>query len=168
MRSQGEIKRELIRLRWTAKVPIKDIADRAGVGVQQIIKAMQLEASESVLRRLDAFLDAKHLHVVEKNSRLLYEIERLSYELWRFHGQNTLPMSYIYPMPVEKQRRLKIAIQWRLKKLLREKLEKEAGRTFRIPDGANYWKLKEYYYPKGELRPMDRKPDRGKRTGSVG
>jgi len=147
---------------------MKDISERSGVSPQQIMKAMALDASESVLRRIDAFLDAKNLHKLQKDSVLLREIENLTYELWRFWNEKSLPMTYIYPMPLEKQKRLKEAMHWRLKRLLRERIKKETGIEPRFSDGSTYWLLKAQFYDGETFSPYKRKLDRGSWKGSVG
>ena len=147
---------------------MKDSSERSGVSVPQIMKALALDASESVCRRLDAFLDAKNLHKLQRDSALLRDLERMSYELWRFWEAKTLPMQYIYAMTVEKQQRLRTAMKWRLKKLLRERVEKETGKEPHFPDGASYWRLKERFYRDGQFVPPHRKPDRGAGTSPMG
>ena len=96
------------------------------------------------------------------------DIERMTYEFWRFWEAKTLPMQYIYAMNVEKQHRLRTAMRWRLKKLLRERVEKETGKEPHFPDGASYWRLKERFYRDGQFHAPDRKPDRGAGPGAVG
>lgn len=167
MRSASAIKMELIRLRFTVRLPLKKISDDARCNPQQIMDAMRLEASETVQRRLDAYLDAKKLHVHDRESKLLSDIERLSREMAKFLEVRNIPMRDVYIMPVERQKRLYIAMGWRAKRLLREKIEKETGKTAIFPDGKTYWRCKASFYAwDGKLLDY-RKPDHRKGKGAV-
>lgn len=159
MRSQGDIKRELLRLRFTVNLPLKKIADDSGCSVEQIKAAMRLEGTESVCRRLDAYMDAKKMHVLTRESKLLSKIENMTFELMRFWNAKTLPMRAIYNMKLNQQHRLAIAMEWRLKRLLREKVLEKTGREPRFADGASYWKCKEKVYVRGEFISAFREPD---------
>ena len=144
MRSAGQIKTELIRLRFDRKfrLPLAVIAKDSRCSPPQVISAMKLEATEVILRRLDAYLDAGDLHVHKKGTRLLYQIERLSDELYREFGARSLPMRDVQLMPTERQRRLHTAMHWRAKRLLRGVFLKETGVELRLADGLSYWKAK--------------------------
>lgn len=144
MRTAGQIKAELIRLRFDRKfrLPLAKIAKDARCSPPQLISAMKLEATEVILRRLDAYLDAAHLHVHTKGSRLLYQIERLSDEMWRQWGARSLPMRDVQLMPRERQLRLHTAMHWRAKRLLRLEFKKETGVDLKLADGLSYWKAK--------------------------
>lgn len=144
MRTAGQIKTELIRLRFDRKfrLPLAVIAKDSRCSPPQLISAMKLEATEVILRRLDAYLDAGHLHKHTKGTRLLYQIERLSDEMWREWGARSLPIRDVQLMPVERQRRLLTAMNWRAKRLLRHEFMKETGVELRLADGLSYWKAK--------------------------
>lgn len=144
MRTAGQIKTELIRLRFDRKfrLPLAKIAKDARCSPPQIISAMKLEATETILRRLDAYLDAGHLHTHTKGSRLLYQIERLSDEMWREWRARSLPMRDVQLMPTERQRRLLTAMHWRAKRLLRLEFKEETGIELKLADGLSYWKAK--------------------------
>ena len=120
-----------------------------------------------ILRRLDAFMDAKNLHRPEKHSKRLTEIERMTYELRKQWNQKSIPVQWVYSMPVEKQERLKTAMHWRLKRLLREFVTKELGSEPYFPDGATYWSLKSKILAWGEIKPSYRESHRGKRARPV-
>lgn len=168
MRSQGDIKRELLRLRFSVQLPLKKIADDSGCSISQVKAAMRLEATETVCRRLDAYFDAKHLHVLNRESKLLSQIEAFTWEIIKFWKERTLPMKDIYLMPIDKQMRLKHAMEWRLKRLLRERVEKETGKEPRFADGASYWQCKRKVYVRGEFVSAFRKPDNRQGQGAVG
>lgn len=144
MRSAGEIKRELLKLRFDRKfrLPLSLIAKDSRCTPQQVISAMKLEATETVQRRIDAYLDAGHLHEHRKGTRLLYRIERMSDELYREFGARSLPMRDIQLMPVERQKRMLVAMHWRAKRLLRRKFFEETGAELRLSDGLSYWRAK--------------------------
>lgn len=144
MRSAGQIKTELLRLRFDRKfrLPLAVIAKDARCSPPQVISAMKLEATETILRRLDAYLDAGHLHQHRKGTRLLYQIERLSDEMYREWGARSLPMRDVQLMPAERQRRLLTAMNWRAKRLLRLEFLKETGVELKLADGLSYWKAK--------------------------
>ena len=146
MRSAAQIKQELLKLRFTLKLPLKKISDDSRCSPHQIMQAMQLNASETIQRRIDAYLDAKTLHHHDRESRLLSEIERLSYEMFKFLGVRNIPMRDVYIMPVDKQKRLFTAMNWRAKRLLREKIEQETGEPVYFPDGKTYWSCKASFY----------------------
>lgn len=153
------MKAELLRLRFTVKLPMKKIADDAMCSIEQIKAAMRMEATESVCRRIDAYLDAKKLHVHSRDSKLLSKIENMTFELTRFWKERTLPMVMIYPMRIPQQQRLATAMEWRLKRLLREKVLKETGTEPRFADGASYWQCKERVYIRGKFIAPIRKSD---------
>lgn len=141
MRSALAIKKELLRLRFTVRVPLAQIAKDAGCQAKQIIQAMQLDASELVQRRIDAYLDAGHLHKVTKETKLLEKIAHATRELGRWQLR-TIPMRDVQLLPTEKQQRLYRAMQWRLKKALREHVKAVKGWEPRFPDSASYFRCK--------------------------
>jgi len=139
VRSAVEIKKELLRLRFTVRMPMEQIAKDAGCQVKQVIQAMQLDASELVQRRIDAYLDAGHLHKVTKETRLLERLAHASRELGRWQLR-TIPMRDVRLLPPDKQERLYRAMQWRLKKALREHVKAIKGWEPRFADSASYHK----------------------------
>lgn len=149
MRSAGEIKTEILKLRDLKHLPYSKIAADSRCSKAQIISAIMLEATEDVQRRLDAYLDAKHLHVQKKDSELLYRIEQMDRELWRVYGGRTKHILTVQDMSEEQQKRHAAAMDYRLKCLLRETVEKQTGRRVNLPDGFNYWQCKEYLRKKG-------------------
>ena len=158
MRSAGDIKRALIVLRFQKKLPLSKIAGDSGCTPQQVMSALKLEATEVVQRRIDAYLDAGHLHKFEKHSRLLWELEQLTRELVKEYRVRTLPMRDVQLLPVEKQLRMRNAMNWRLKRLLREKWQKEHGTPIHFLDSQTYWTCKAKVLTReGKLAP-NRKP----------
>lgn len=139
MRTAGEIKTELIKLRFAKRLPLLKVAEDSRCTVQQVMSAMKLEATEVILRRLDAYLDAGHLHVHIKGTRRLFRIERMKDELWRQFQARSLPMQDVQLMPPDRQIRLMHAMDWRLKHLLRERVKKETGIDLHFADGLSYW-----------------------------
>lgn len=141
MRNQAEIKKHLLKLRFTDGITLVQIAKDSGCQVAQVIAAMKLEASELIQRRLDAYLDAPKLHRVTKETRLLARIENFTRELGRWKLR-TIPMRDVYLMSPDQQRRLHRAMQWRLKKHLREYVKAKKGFEPRFPDANSYWRCK--------------------------
>ena len=142
MRSAGEIKRQLQVLRFSKKLPLDKIAKDSRCTVQQVIQAFKLEASELILRRLDAYLDAGKLHVITQETKRAYAIERMSNELWFVWGLHTMKMSDVYLLSVDRQKRLQIAMNWRLKRALRGYVKEKTGKEPLFPDSATYWRCK--------------------------
>lgn len=150
MRSAGVIKAELCKLRDLKHLPYAQIQEDSRCSRSQIFSALKLEATEDVLRRLDAYLDAAHLHKPKRrNSELLYRIEQMDRELWRVYGARTKHILTIQDMSVEQQKRHAAAMDFRLKQLLREKIERDTGRKPSFPDGYNYWQCKEHVRRRG-------------------
>ena len=141
MRSAVEIKKHLLKLRFTDKMPLAQIAKDSGCQIKQVIQCMQLDASELVQRRLDAYLDAGHLHKVTKETRLLEQIANASRELGRWKLR-TIPMRDVRLMSTDQQKRLFRAMNWRLKKHLREYVKAKKGFEPRFPDANSYWRCK--------------------------
>lgn len=161
MRSPGEVKTALIQLRWGKKLPLVKIAKDSGCTPRQLMDAMQMTASETICRRIDAYLDAKHLHVYEKSTKLLYKIEQMREELWREFKAKSLPMRDVQLMPKDRQIRLANAMDWRLKRLLREKVEKEHQIQIHFEDSASYWRCKAKILTReGKLAPHRKSPYR--------
>jgi hypothetical protein len=159
MRTAGDIKRGLIELRFgRKKLPLAKIAQDAGCTPRHVIAAMKMEATEVIQRRLDAYLDAGHLHRYEKHTRLLWELEQMTRELVNEYHVRTLPMRDIQNLPPERQQRMKNAMSWRLKTLLREKWKAEHGSEIHFLDSQSYWTCKAKVLTReGKLAP-DRKP----------
>ena len=112
MRSPGEIKTELLKLRDLKHLPYSQIEEDSRCSKPQIVSALKLEATEDVLRRLDAYLDAKHLHLPKRsNSELLYRIEQMDRELYREFGAKTKHILTVQGMSVEQQKRLAGAME---------------------------------------------------------
>lgn len=142
MRSAGEIKRQLQKLRFEKKLPMEKIARDSRCTVQQIIQAFKLEATEMILRRLDAYLDAGKLHVLTPENKRHFSIERMSNELWFVWGMKTMKMSDVLLLSVDQQKRLQIAMNWRLKRALRGYVQEKTGKEPLFPDSATYWRCK--------------------------
>ena len=169
MRAPGEIKTELLKLRDLKHLPYAKMEEDSRCSRPQILSALKLEATEDVQRRLDAYLDAKHLHVQKKDSELLYRIEQLDRELYREYGAKTKHILTVQSMSVEQQKRLFSAMDYRAKMLLKERLERDYGARIRFPDGINYWKCKEYARKRGAaVGPADGNARRVLRQGAVG
>jgi hypothetical protein len=169
MRTQLQIKQELERLRFDRKhqLPIAKIAQDSRCNQRQVTDAMTLNASETVLRRLDAYLDAGHLHHLDKDSKLLNRIEWLKNELYREYQARSIPMEDVMRLPLERQKRLFTAMQWRAKRLLREKIEKESGARLYFPDGLSYWRCKAKVIARGGISFKDRNARVGNRADSM-
>lgn len=144
MRSAGEIKTELLKLRDLKHLPYSKMATDSRCSKAQIVTALKLEATEDVLRRLDAYLDAKHLHVQKKGSDLLYRIEQMDRELWREYGARTKHILTVQDWSEDRQKRHAAAMDHRLKCLLREKYQRVHNTKVVLPDGVNYWQCKAY------------------------
>ena len=168
MRPAVAIKRELLILRFQKKLPLAQIAKDSGCVPKQVIQAMQLDATEVILRRLDAYLDAAHLHKRDKNTRLIWELEQMTRELIREYKVRTIPMRDVINLPTEQQKRMKSAMNWRLKKLLREKWQRDHGSEIHFPDSQPYWTCKAKVLTReGKLDP-DREPRHRLWSRSVG
>ena len=169
MRSPGEIKLELLKLRDLKRLPYAKISEDSRCSTAQIVTALKLEATEPVLRKLDAYLDAKHLHVHKKDSELLYRIEQMGREIYREFGGNTVHILTVQGWSTDKQKRHAAAMDYRLKMLLKERIEREHGARIRFPDGLNYWKCKEYARARGaSVGSANRDSGRVLRPGAVG
>lgn len=77
-------------------------------------------------------------------------------------------MKDVQLMSVEQQTRMRVAMEHRLRKLLREKVEKEAGKTLYLADGVSYWRAKAAYLRKGAKLAPIRNNDRFPRARPVG
>ena len=142
MRKPGDIKNGLLHLRFKVGLPMTKIAEDAGCSVKQVIQGMQLEASETIQRRLDAYLDAGQLHKATPETKRALSIERLSNELWKVWNLRTLPMRDVMLMSPDRQERLRNAMHWRLKRALRAYVKEKTGTEPRFPDSKNYWQCK--------------------------
>lgn len=167
MRSAGEIKKELLKLRDLKHLPRAHICENARVSLHQFTSALRLEATEDVLIKLDAYLDAKHLHVRKKNSERIYRFERYDRELYMNYRAKSIHALTFQDMSADQQDRMLAAMDYRLKRLLAEKLEREGVRV-RLPDGLNYWKCKDLIEKKQALVVKKRDPGRVLRPGPVG
>jgi hypothetical protein len=169
MRTQGEIKTELLKLRDLKRMPYSKMAEDSRCSKEQIITALKLEATEPVLRRLDAYLDATHLHVHKKDSDLLYRIEQLDRELYREFQAKSIHILTVQSWSVDRQKRHAAAMDYRLKQLLKERIERDTGARMRFPDGLNYWKCKDYARARGaSVGAANRESRRVLRPGAVG
>lgn len=139
MRSAAEIRAQVLHLRDVNHLPMTYIADTSRCSTFEVWQALKLDASETTLRKLDAFLDATHLHVVKKESQILYRIEQLNREMFkRFKARNLHPLT-VQDMSFNQQRRLLNAMDSRAKQLLQaEVLEKHSVKMI-FPDAYTYW-----------------------------
>lgn len=153
MRTPQQIKDALVFLRFdkSKRLSLAQICRDSRCQSRQVTDAMTLNASETVLRRLDAYLDAGQLHEVHKESRLLNRIEYLKNELFREYAARSIPMEDVMRLPLDRQRRLFNAMEWRAKRLLREKVEKEAGARLHFSDGLPYWRCKAKVVARGGI-----------------
>lgn len=142
MRKLADIRTALTKLRFKDGIPLAQIGRDANCSIKQLLGAFNLEASETVWRRLDAYLDAGNLHQVTSDSKRCARIERLTQELYRVYKLRTIPMRDVYLMPPERQKRLEQAMNWRLKKALRETIKKKFGEEIWIQDSDSYFRSK--------------------------
>lgn len=143
MRTPGEIKTELLKLRDLKHLPYSHITEHSRCSVPQIVSALKLEATEDVMRRLDAYLDATHLHVNKKHTEMLWRIEKLDNELYRVFGAKTIHILTVQDWSRDRQRRHLDAMDYRGKRLLKRTLELMGLQKIRFPDGLHYWKWKD-------------------------
>ena len=167
MRSPGEIKKQILILRDLKHLPRAHICENSRVTLHQLSSALKLEATEDVLLKLDAYLDAPHLHKRKKNSERIYRFERYDRELYFRYGAKNVHALTFQDMSRDQQERLLVAMDYRLKRLLAEKLEREGVRV-RLPDGLNYWKCKELIEKKQALVVKDRNSRSVLRSSPVG
>lgn len=149
MRTAGQIKRELIDLIWRKRLPKSKIADDARCSMYQLWSVLKMEATENVLRRFDAYLDAKDLHHHVKGSRLLSKIEMLADEMYHQFDAPSLPTKDFALMPVDKQRYIYARMHMRAKRLLRDYYEKSTGGKIQFSDGTTYWHCKDKLKARG-------------------
>lgn len=135
-------------LRDLRHLPYAHICENSRCSREQLTSALKLDATEEVLRRLDAYLDAKHLHVRKKSTELLYSIEQMDRELFRVYGAKTIHILTVQDWSQDRQKRHATAMDYRLKQLLRHYLSLR-GIKARLPDGLNYWRTKDYLKRKG-------------------
>lgn len=150
MRSAGEIKKQLLILRDLKHLPRAHICENSRVSLFQLTQALRLEATEDILRKLDAYLDAKHLHVRKKNSERIYRFEMYDRELYCQYKAKSIHALTFQDMSIHQQDRMLAAMDYRCKRLLSEKLARE-GKPVRLPDGLNYWKCRELIEKKQAL-----------------
>lgn len=148
MRSAGEIRTELLKLRDLKRLPYAHIEENSRCSRAQITAALRMEATEDVLRKLDAYLDAKHLHEARKDSEELYQYERYSNELFRCYGARTVHPGTFQNYSRDRKKRMLAAMDFRCKQLFAEVMRR-TGSDARLPDGLNYWKCKEYIRKRG-------------------
>ena len=77
----------------------------------QLNTALRLEATEDVLRKLDAYLDAKHLHVRKKNSERIYRFERYDRELYCQYRAKSVHALTFQDMSIDQQDRMFAAME---------------------------------------------------------
>lgn len=143
LRSAGQIRDALILLRFKKRIPFAKIMRDAGVNPDQLKAAYAMEASETVQRRLDAYLDAGQLHHVDSLTALQERIKEMTRELWNTYKAQSIPIDDVARLSPDKQKQLAHNMNYRLKKLLREKMEREhPGTKFYFADGEPYWKAK--------------------------
>lgn len=168
MRGAPDIRRLLLQLRDRNRLPYRVMSERSRCTEAQIISALRLEATEDVLRRLDAFLDAPKLHAATNDNRRLYQYEQYNRELWDEYDARTLHPLTFAAKSVDGQRRLLNAIDQRLKNLLAEKIFKESGIRLKFSDGLTYWQAKRKARERGaSVGAQDAKPYRVSRARSV-
>lgn len=143
MRAPGEIRKQLLLIRDKNQLPYGLLCERSRCSYNEIVSALKLEASENTLRRLDAFLDAPALHVPpEKDTRLLWEIEQLSRELYHEFRVRTAHPLRVQRLSVDRQKRMLLALNFHAKCMFVQMMHAETGLKFRIPDGQSYWQFK--------------------------
>ena len=167
MRSAGEIRKELLKLRDLKHLPRSHICESARVSLHQFNTALKMEATQDTLIRLDAYLDAPHLHIRKKHSERIYRFEQYDRELYCQYGAKSKHVLSFQDMSKDQQDRMLSAMDYRCKRLLAEKLERD-GVRLRLPDGLNYWKCKELYERKKALVATNRNPRRVFRPGTMG
>ena len=143
MRTPGEIRTQLLKLRDIRHIPYAHLSENSRCSRGQLISALKLEATEDVLRRLDAYLDATHLHVARRDSEDLYAYEKYSTELFRVFGCKTIHPLTFQNYSADRRKRMLSAIDYRCKELLRAVI-KASGERLSLPDGYNYWRCKDY------------------------
>ena len=169
MRSAEEIRSAILRLRDVKRLPYTYMTECSRCSREQIISAFRLEATEDVLRRLDAYLDATHLHNLRKDTKLLREIEDLDRELYREYKAKSLHPLTIQKMSADQQKRLLNAMHYRAKNLLRDKIEKDTGVRLLFSDGLDYWQTKKKAAERGAaVVAPNRKSHRFSRPRPVG
>lgn len=149
MRTSGQIRTELLKLRDLKRIPFSQLETDSRCSRHEITAALKLEATEATLRKLDAYLDAPHMHSAEtRDSKAMYEYERNSNELFRVYGAKTKHPLTFQGLSYDQKKRMLAAMDYRLKCLLREFLELTGVKT-RLPDGLNYWRCKDYLRKRG-------------------
>lgn len=143
MRSPAEIRSLILRLRDKAKLPLAVIAERSRCSRHEIITAFTFDASEQTMIRLDAFLDAPKLHKRERNSKLLYKIEKLGQEMYHFLGLKTAHPEKVARQQVWEQELTWERMNWLAKTTLQRKMLADHGLVVKVPDGEPYWLYKE-------------------------
>ncbi len=143
MRPPHLIRREILRLRDVEKLTTVTICERSRVSRTEIINCFKMQATEETLRRLDAFLDAKKLHVRPRAQTLLaHDYEKLSRELWRWFKMPTVTPATFERWDHHRQKKYVNGITSVANKLWQRKLLDEHAIVVKVPDGATYWNFK--------------------------
>lgn len=164
MRSPGEIKRAILTLRDQKQIPYVRMEEDSRCSRRQILSALALDATEDVQRKLDAYLDATHLHVYRKESELMYRFEDLDREMYKRYGLKNLHPLTFQKMSQRAKLRLLNAMHWRAKKALQDETQKQFNWRPLLPDSLNYWqcaekvarRLRTLGPPKRDGRPLPR------------
>jgi hypothetical protein len=136
------MRNELIRLRFKEGLPFAQIARDAGVSPDQLKQAYKFEASETIWRRIDAYLDAGDLHKVSTDNRRIARIMKLNREMWTRYRMVSIPERDVRKLSIDRQKRLEIGMHNRLKKVLRAEAKEKTGQEPWFGDGESYWRCK--------------------------
>jgi hypothetical protein len=142
VRTPGEIRKHLLRIRDGNQLSYAMLQERSRCSYNEIMSALRLEATQDTLIRLDAFLDAPKLHVRRKETKLLWQVEEISREVWREFGMSTPHPLRVQRMSEDQQKRLYNAIDFKAKCCFVQMMYVETGLRFKIPDGQSYWQFK--------------------------
>jgi len=150
MRSAGEIRTELLKLRDLRHLPKAHICENARVSAHELISAFKLEATELTLLKLDAYLNAPQLHVRKKHSERIYRFEQYDRELYMRWKAKSIHVLTFQDKTRDEQERTLSAMDYRCKRLMIEEYARK-GIALCIPDGLNYWKARKYVEEKQAL-----------------
>lgn len=143
MRKALELRQEILRLRDQNRMPYSVLAERARISYEDIMNMIALRGTEAPMRKLDAFLDVPELHKVEyRQTKLLLQIQKLSYEVWTVFHMRTMHPEFLATLPVAKQKVIRDRITWQAKTALQKKFHEEHGLNVRAADGQSYWQFK--------------------------